>query len=213
MINLQPGVRWCVALGCLLLHSAVCAHPKDAWFSPLFDPSGIEHILVLPVVDLRSGGDSAKVNAHREMKRAIRIHVGKRRYPIERATDLALIAPIDQAWLEAVEQAPPVAALSALESVERRYVLLLVLHNLRTERGVTTKTKSTMTGYLFDVAGRTRLWQHTASYEWGTGLLGAGPLGALGMSIGSQGTALLQVTRSVMQGLPKRPKQSSRKQS
>lgn len=178
------------------------ASNKPDWVSQNFNPEIIELITVLPVVDLRRGGDTQKVNDHREMKRAIRIHVGKRRYPIERETDIGLVTHIDEAWLND----PTSERIRMLGPEGSRYLLLLVLVELETHTALQTKTVSKMTGFLFDRTSGELLWKNTGSYEWKVGLLNTGPLGALGMNIGAQGTALLQATRSVMKDLEKKPK-------
>ncbi len=191
-----------VVITTLALCQTVSASSKPDWVNQNFDPDTISLITVLPVIDLRRGGDSQKVNDHREMKRAIRIHVGKRRYPIERETDLSLVEHIDQAWLED----PTPDRVQTLGPEGSRYLLLLALLELETHTALQTRTVSKMTGFLFDRTSGELLWKNTGNYEWKVGLLNAGPLGALGMNIGAQGTALLQATRSVMKGLEKKPK-------
>ncbi len=181
--------------------AAWAAKPPD-WVSQNFNPAEIDLITVLPVVDLRRGGNSQKVNDHREMKRAIRIHVGKRRYPIERKTDLSLIEHIDSEWLK--DLTPDNIQMLGPEG--SRFLLLLALVELETQTALQTRTVSKMTGYLFDRTSGELLWKNTGSYEWKVGLLNAGPVGSLVMNIGAQGTALLQATHSVMKGLKKKPK-------
>ena len=163
-----------------------------------FAAGAIDHIYVLPVLDHRiDGADSAKLNEHREMKRAIKIHVKKRRYPITRLEDLALLGPITR---DGLEDSDP-AMIARLGPPSARYVLLLVLDDSASTVGLGRSTTVAMTGYLYDKQRGELLWRNRGSYEFEMG-----GVGGFVMGIGSFGTGLLNATRSVMIGLPKKPK-------
>jgi len=177
------------------LVSLAWAKEPEAYFSDDFDAKVIDHITVLPVLDHRiENPEPEALNNHREMKRAIKIHVGKRRYPMTVETSLDYLNVITRDGLE--DQDPKMIA--ALGPEHARYVLLLVFEDSAVKFGVGKTTTAEMTGYLFDKESRSVLWRHTGSFKMKSGIV---------TGIGSKGTALLQVTRSVMITLPKKPKE------
>ena len=148
-----------------------CAGPKQALYrNPTFDAAAVSQVALLPIVDSRVDKGEA-VDLEKGVREPIKSAIEKRGHSVQFAAGFGEVGTVADVDL----QSPDAAWIRKLGTPEERYVMVVMLVDLRSKLTFGSTGNAELSGYLFDRAEGVMLW-----HDKGIGRAGQG--GLLGMA-------------------------------
>jgi len=180
-----------------VLGAAGCAAPKKAIYaSPQFTPAAVAQVAVLPIVDSRVG-KAEPIELQKDVGGYLRSRLEDRGYTVQFASTFGDVGTVSDVDL----QSPDAAWIRRLGPPDARYVLVVMLMDLKSTLTFGSTGNAEVSGYLFDRADGVMLW-----HDKGIGQVGQGGLLGMAFKGGMASDALRVAVADMVSSLPERRK-------